>query len=47
VAIKSIDLKIAEEKNMSKEDIINEVKILKEMTSPYVMRLIEHVIEPF
>jgi len=45
VAIKSIKLKDAQKNNMKIEDIINEVKMLNEIKSPYIMKLIDHRFE--
>lgn len=41
VAIKTIDLKMAKENNCSIKDITDEVKCLKEIDSPYVIKCIE------
>lgn len=42
VAIKTIKIKDAQRNNMKIEDILNEVQILNEIKSPFVMKLIDH-----
>jgi len=41
VAIKTIDLNMAKENNFSIKDINDEIKCLKEIDSPYVIKCVE------